>query len=179
MVQPTTCMDATAHYRALVRSGRKAFLEASAPALLFRHVLHMWPPENPVAAPITEILNEDATTANDSTSHSLEALDFVEVYPLEKKPGAPFPELILVGRSNRNDVQLGKDTVSKMHLYLTVREQQWWVADCGSKNGSWIGGMRLPKEQEVQIESRSRMRVGELLLTFYLAHDAYEALGGR
>jgi Inner membrane component of T3SS, cytoplasmic domain len=171
-------MDAAAHYKSLVRLGRQEFLAASAPAVLLRHVLHAWPPSTLVAAPITEMLNGEEITAPVHSTPPPRITD-VEVYPLIKKPAAAFPGMITVGRTVNNDVVLANQSISRLHLYMTHRDGHWWVADAGSKNGSWLAGERLAPRRETKIESAALLRVGELQLSFHLASDAYVALGGQ
>lgn len=172
-------MDAAAHYKGLVRLGRKEFLAASAPALLLRHVLHAWPPPAPVAAPITEILRDDEATAPVQVVTPAPRTTEVEVYPLVKKPGAAFPGMITIGRAANNDVVLPNHSISRLHLYVTQRQDQWWAADAGSKNKSWLDGQALTARKEVRLAPSSTLRLGELVLIFYLAADAYHALGGQ
>lgn len=172
-------MDAAAHYKGLVRLGLQEFLAASAPAVLLRHVLHAWPPPAQVAAPITEILPDEETTAPVQVVTPTPRVTEVEVYPLIKKPGAAFPGMITIGRSPNNDVVLSNHSISRLHLYVTQREGQWWAADADSKNGSWLDGQRLTVRKEVRMPPSSALRLGELMLTFCLAADAYHVLGGQ
>lgn len=170
-------MDAAAHYKGLVRLGRQEFLAAAAPAVLMRQVLHAWPPPTPVNGPITEMLAEDVVTA--PVQVQFPRVTEVEVYPLVKKPGAAFPGMITIGRTGNNDVVLANHSISRLHLYVTQRDGHWYAADAGSKNGSWLSGERLLPRKEVRLVPASTLRLGELLLTFHLAVDAYHALGGQ
>jgi hypothetical protein len=172
-------MDDGPRYRSLVRLGRQEFLAASAPALFLRKVLNVWPPATPVAAPITEMLREDEITAPVHVNAAAMQLSQLEVYPLIKKPAAAFPELITIGRTVNNDVVLANHSISRLHLYVTHRDEQWWIADAGSKNGSWLAGQKLHPRREMKLTPTSHVRVGELFLTFHLANDAYEVLGGQ
>ncbi len=171
-------MDDGPRYRSLVRLGRQEFLAASAPALFLRKVLITWPPTTPVAAPITEMLKGEDITAPVQMPVGAGQASQVEVYPLIKKPAAAFPEKITVGRTVHNDVVLANHSISRLHLYVTRRDEQWWIADAGSKNGSWLGGEKLHPRREVLLTPTANVRIGELFMTFHLANDAYEALGG-
>lgn len=172
-------MEDGPRYRSLVRLGRQEFLAASAPALFLRKVLNVWPPATPVAAPITEMIKGEEITAPVQAPPSSALMAQVEVYPLVKKPAAAFPELITIGRTVNNDVVLANHSISRLHLYVTCKNGQWWIADAGSKNGSWIDGQKLQPRREVLLTSAKLVRVGELYLTFHLAEDAYDALGGQ
>jgi FHA domain len=172
-------MDDGPRYRSLVRLGRQEFLAASAPALFLRKVLVTWPPATPVAAPITEMLKGEDITAPVHVGTGAIQPSQVEVYPLVKKPAAAFPGKITVGRTVHNDVVLANHSISRLHLYVTHRDGQWWIADAGSKNGSWLAGQKLQPRREVPLQPTTPVRIGELFMTFHLASDAYEALGGR
>jgi FHA domain len=172
-------MDDGPRYRSLVRLGRQEFLAASAPALLLRKVLNVWPPATPVAAPITEMIRGEETTAPVHTQSPPSQMAQLEVYPLVKKPAAAFPEIITIGRTVHNDVVLANPSISRLHLYVTCKGGQWWIADAGSKNGSWLDGQKLHPRREVLLTSAKPVRVGEMVLTFHLAADAYDALGGQ
>jgi len=39
---------------------------------------------------------------------------------------------------------------------LSYRDGGWWIADAGSKNGTWVNGQRIEAEQ--------RLQPGDLLL---------------
>ncbi|HRC57481.1 MAG TPA: FHA domain-containing protein [Kofleriaceae bacterium] len=171
-------MDAAAHYKGLVRLGRQEFLAAAAPAMLLRHVLHAWPPPVPVQSPITEMLAEDVVT-NKVEITPVPRNAEVQVYPLAKKPGAAFPDMITIGRTANNDVVLSNHSISRLHLYVSQRDNQWWAADNGSKNGSWLGAERLSPRKEVRLFAAATLRLGELQFSFHLASEAYYLLGGQ
>lgn len=44
-----------------------------------------------------------------------------------------------IGRRDENDICLRKDTyVSRVHAKLHWQNQQWWLEDCNSTNGTFI-----------------------------------------
>lgn len=166
-------VDATAQYRYLAAQGREEFLAASAPAALVRY----------------RAAEDGAGGLDESTmtvEHSADSLDLpfaepgeeLEIYPLAKKPGASFPDRITIGRTSNNDIALNEHSVSRLHAYLRHDGHHWVVADAGSKNGSWLDGVRLEARREIVVRSRSMVRIGDIELTFYVAADLYALLGG-
>ena len=128
----TIVLDQVERYLLLVLQGRAAFLASSAPAALVRRRA------------------EGQDTDSDSRPSLSEEIDTliapvlgrrrgprgVEVYPLVKKPGAPYADMITIGRTPNNDVILRDVTVSRLHAYFRQRGDKWIIADAGSKNGS-------------------------------------------
>lgn len=102
----------------------------------------------------------------------------LRLFPLCKKPGAPFPDRITIGRTSNNDVVLADHSVSRLHAYVKLHGTRWVVADADSRCGSWLAGAALTARRERPIASRAVLRLGDVELTFYLAGDLYIALGG-
>ena len=100
----------------------------------------------------------------------------VEVYPLSKKTGASFPDMITVGRTPNNDVVVRDSTVSRLHAFFKHKDGRWTVADGGSKNGTRLDGEPLEARREREVASGQRVRVGEIELTFYTAPELFDVL---
>jgi hypothetical protein len=169
-------VDAAAHYRHLAQLGRDEFLAASAPTALVR----------------SRREGADAGGLDDGTltvEHSIEDpdyfaadprdLDELELFPLVKKAGASFPDRITIGRTSNNDVAFNEVSISRFHAYLRFEGGRYLIADAGSKNGSFLDGLRLEPRKERTVMSKSVIRLGDVELTFYVAADLYAALGGR
>jgi hypothetical protein len=171
-------MDASAHYRQLISLGRDEFLSAAAPAALVRFRGE----SGDGGGGRTLTLDEDHGGSIDETlplgSFSITDIDMA-IHPLLKKQGASFPDRITVGRTSNNDVSIPDHSISRLHAYVKLANQVWVVADAGSKNGSWLRGEVLEARRERPIQSREVLRLGEVDLTFYLAADLFQVLGGR
>ncbi len=171
-------MDASAHYRQLIKLGRDEFLATAAPAALVRY-------RNEGAADglgaSTLTLDEpiDETLPMDGI-HGFNISDIdMAIHPLAKKAGASFPDRITIGRTTNNDLAIADHSISRLHAYLRSQATGWVVADAGSKNGSWLRGEPLEPRKEKPIRSREVLRLGDVDLTFYLGPDLYQVLGGR
>ena len=174
-------MDASAHYRQLIKLGRDEFLAAAAPAALVRYRGE----SSGGDGGRTLTLDHDGEGSIDETlpmdglgSFSITDIDMA-IHPLLKKAGASFPDRITIGRTSNNDLAIADHSISRLHAYLRSQGTGWVVADAGSKNGSWLRGEPLEPRKEKPIRSREVLRLGDVDLTFYLAIDLYQVLGGR
>lgn len=168
-------MDAAAHYRQLLQLGRDEFLAAAAPAALVRYRKD---DEDPASSGVNTLsLDEEL---EETLPHGRVTIDEVDlqIFPLSKKPGASFPDRITIGRTTNNDVVIADSSISRLHAYVRREGAGWLVADAGSKNGSWVRGEALEPRREKSLPSRGLLKLGDVDLTFYTAHDLYAALGG-
>jgi hypothetical protein len=176
-------MDSTSRYLELARRGKAAFVASAAPAALLRRRGHASPPPSEAgAAPFADFLDldpEGATTSvglHDTFEASSPQVGDLEVYPLLKKPGAAFADMITVGRTGNNDVVLADVTVSRFHAFFRRRGERWIVCDAGSKNGTRLAGEALRPRVETPIRSGLAVRVGDVEAVFYHAADLYDVL---
>ena len=172
-------MDQAAHYRNLAALGRDEFLSSAAPAAFVRFRA-IDEPQDSIDQTLSmddEIREVDETMPVGKVT--LGDVVHMEIYPLVKKAGASFPDRITVGRTSNNDIVVADASISRLHAYVRRDGKQWVVADGGSKNGSWLKGATLEPRRERPLESRAVLRLGDVDLTFYLATDLYNILGGR
>lgn len=172
-MRDTGAVDAAAQYRHLIALGRDEFLAAAAPAALVR-----FRGSSDAGSFIESTLTIEESYDETLPSGAIDLAGTVEVYPLVKKPGASFPDRITIGRTSNNDVAIADASVSRLHAYLRQQGSGWVVADAGSKNGSWLRGETLIARRERAIESRALLRIGDVDMTFYVASDLFEILGG-
>lgn len=170
-------MDAAGHYRHLIGLGREDFLATAAPAAFVRYPSHT--PAGLASADRTLTIDEEALDETMAPPSRFSERELgLEVYPLLKKPGASFADRITIGRTHNNDVVIVDHSVSRLHAYVRQQPTGWVVADAGSKNGSWLDGDTLEPRRERSLPSKILLRLGEVDLTFYVASDLFDALGG-
>ncbi len=163
-------MDAADHYRQLIKLGRDEFLAAAAPAALVRLR--------------GEAESNDPAYSDGSIDETLPIGSFsitdidMEIHPLLKRAGAAHGDRITIGRTSNNDVAIPDHSISRLHAYVRRHGTRWVVADAGSKNGSWLRGEALEPRKEREVHSREIIRLGDVDLTFYLAADLFQVLGG-
>ena len=56
-----------------------------------------------------------------------------------------------IGRRPDNLVVLNDDFVSNEHTLIAFREDQWWVSDIASKNGTYLNGEKLKQPLPLKI----------------------------
>ncbi len=169
-------MDQADHYLQLALLGFDAFVASAAPAALVR-------------AKPGETLLPDEDSRDSSVDLENETMvgheiggkrrSRFEIFPLVKKAGASFPDMITVGRTPNNDVVLRDVTVSRLHAFFkrTADGKKWIVADGGSKNGTQLDGAHLEPRREREVDNGQVVKIGDIELTFYTAAHLFHILG--
>jgi hypothetical protein len=167
-------VDQSEHYYQLVLLGEEQFLASAAPAALVRGQL-----SSAAAAQIDEDSNDTMVASLDGALGKASGpSSSLEVFALAKKPGAPFADMITIGRTPNNDVVIRHITVSRFHSFFRQRDGGWTVSDAGSKNGTYLEGRRLEARKERPVASGHRVRMGDIEATFYSASDLFNVLSG-
>jgi hypothetical protein len=169
-------VDPADHYLDLVKLGKDAFVASAAPAALIRTRRDASTPAPDDASRETSVDLETETFVGAPDGRGRRAGRKIEIYPLAKKPNAPFPEMITVGRTPNNDVVLRDATVSRLHAFFKQKGGVWQIGDGGSKNGTQLDGVALAPRREKQLGSGQIVKIGDLELTFYTAEDLYKLL---
>ena len=174
MVQ--TGVDHAERYLQLALLGREAFIASVAPAALLRPRSGE-DKKRPERMDLRNIYSEDTLLARlDTSTGEEDQTGKYEIYPLIKKPGAPFADMITVGRTANNDVVLKDITVSRFHAFFHQKAAQWVVCDAGSKNGTFLHGDQLEARHEREVKSGDSVRIGDITTTFYTAEDLYDLI---
>jgi hypothetical protein len=166
-------VDQTARYIELCRQGREAFLQGAAEAAVVRAQLRTTDHDADVQAMDTTLM-----ASLEQLARSNGGSDF-EVHPLLKKPGAPFSDMITVGRTANNDVVVNDVTVSRFHAYFRVADGAWKICDAGSKNGTKLAGRPLEPRKEVVLRAGQVITFGEVDVTFYPAAELFDMLAAK
>lgn len=66
-----------------------------------------------------------------------------------------------IGRSMDCTIPLQEDSISRVHLVVHRRQDQIWVEDKGSSNGTFINNVRIAQNSLVNIVGNDRIRVGK------------------
>lgn len=77
-----------------------------------------------------------------------------------KRPGNPLRHLVSIGRSVRNDIAIGVDSVSKVHGYFSANDQDLYFTDHSSKNGSFLNGRPVEPGQKNLLRDGDFIRMG-------------------
>jgi hypothetical protein len=93
------------------------------------------------------------------------------VVPLVKTSKNAFAEMITVGRTPNNDVQIPSHTVSKFHGYFREKPGGggWNYHDSGSAtNGTWVSGRRLAQRETVEVKDGLVLALGPEVRALFL-----------
>jgi hypothetical protein len=83
-----------------------------------------------------------------------------------KKVRDEFPSMITVGRTRNNDLILEDAWVSKLHAYFRAQNGRFDLTDCGSRNGTFVGGKQLAKGAPHLLSFGDVVRFGQLTFRF-------------
>jgi DNA-binding NtrC family response regulator len=79
----------------------------------------------------------------------------------------PRPKGSVVGRSGADaELSLDDGRVSRAHAELAHTVDGWTITDLGSRNGTKLGGQKLPPNRKTPLRSGSVVRIGDTLLVF-------------
>ena len=118
-----TDVDQAERYLQLALLGRSAFLASSAPAALVRRRADGQDTDSDSRPSI----DEEVDTLVAPVLGRRRGPRGVEVYPLAKKPGASFADMITIGRTPNNDVVLRDVTISRFHAYFRQRGEAYGI----------------------------------------------------
>jgi pSer/pThr/pTyr-binding forkhead associated (FHA) protein len=69
---------------------------------------------------------------------------------------------LLIGRGNDAAIRLDDDYVSTRHARIAASDDQWYVEDLGSTNGTYVGAVRIT--QPTTLTLGSQVRIGKTIL---------------
>jgi murein DD-endopeptidase MepM/ murein hydrolase activator NlpD len=69
---------------------------------------------------------------------------------------------ISIGRAPGNDLVIQHSSISRQHARLQLKEDQVWIEDLGSSNGTYFNEQRLPKNQPAQLTAGINLRFGQV-----------------
>ena len=82
-----------------------------------------------------------------------------------KYQGGEFPIVndkpIIVGRSSDLDMVLVEDMVSRKHARITMQQEQIWIEDLGSTNGTFVNGEKIKR---ARLKEGDRVLIGTSIL---------------
>lgn len=82
--------------------------------------------------------------------------DFIEEHIINKKR-------LHIGRHSDNDIRIKSDKVSRQHAILIYHENEFFIRDMNSKNGTFVQNKRIDMEQ---LKDGSVVEIGEYSLIF-------------
>jgi hypothetical protein len=86
------------------------------------------------------------------------------ICPIRCRPGAPKSSTVNLGRNPDNDIALPVGSVSAVHLQFaapTGPGRPWSARDMGSKNGTFIDGVRMIPGQPYELHSGAQLEIAQ------------------
>jgi len=80
--------------------------------------------------------------------------DVNPVYMLDKN-------IMVIGRGNQCDIGIDDLYMSTRHVQLWFEDDEWYIADLGSTNGTYINGKKM-KDEPLILDSGDTIKVGQL-----------------
>lgn len=96
----------------------------------------------------------------------------VKIIPESDVMAAPFhfsSSEIIIGRDSACDLSIEDPTISSRHARLYFRQDQWWLEDLGSTNGTYLNDMLL--SLPTVITGADHLRIGQLLYTIQVEEN--------
>ena len=93
-----------------------------------------------------------------------------QIFPLNRQK-------ILIGSHEGCDIILQADGVSRKHLIVTIEDDNYFVTDQGSVNGSFINDERLVPGRRVEFTSFFPVRIGDNILITLLSDEEASDIG--
>jgi hypothetical protein len=149
----------------LLRDGdRDAFIARSpTPFLLYRTTVT---PEAPRAFKTAMALPVGAVELARAGFELADDMSNIVLLTVEKAPGSPWQQHIIVGRARNSDVCVDEPSISKVHAHITSQAAgEFWLADAGSRNGTWVQDKRVGKNA-VRLTLGAKLKLGDVSLEF-------------
>lgn len=96
--------------------------------------------------------------------------DEPRIYPLTK-------ERITIGGSEDSDISIAATDVSRKHIVVIVEDENFFVVDQGSKNGSFINDEQLIPGKRVPFKSFFPVRLGSNTIISLISDEDFENSG--
>lgn len=78
----------------------------------------------------------------------------------ERLEGRPLKDVVTIGRTPDNVIQLEADLVSRRHAAVVKQNGEVWVEDLRSTNGTFVNGSKVEPGQRVKVGHGDRIRLG-------------------
>jgi len=132
--------------------------------------------ESPIKGKGEPLLLGTSTGGSSSRPRASEPLVF-EVKKGNSRQNA-FGMGVTVGRTDNNDIIVDDNSISRFHAYFLqdAKTYEWKLVDAESKNGTWVGPLKLKAKQSEPLLDLTRVRFGEIEMVFLLPDSFFTYL---
>jgi pSer/pThr/pTyr-binding forkhead associated (FHA) protein len=100
----------------------------------------------------------------------------VEVLPIAKAKGNPYPERVSIGRARNCDLVLRDPSVSKLHAHFRVDQPRLELVDNDSQNGTRVNGRPSAAHQPVVVAPGDVINFGTVTVKLVDAGGLHDLL---
>ncbi len=76
-------------------------------------------------------------------------------------------DMVVIGKMEGvTDVRLDRPAISRIHARIQKKEQGYWIADLDSKNGTFVNGKKLEKEEERLLQAEDLVVFADMSYRF-------------
>ena len=100
----------------------------------------------------------------------------IEVLPVIKAPGNPYPDRVSVGRARNCDIVMRDPSVSKLHAHFRIGGGKLELVDIDSQNGTRVNGRPLAPHQPAQVANGDTVLFGSVACKIVDAAALYDLL---
>jgi hypothetical protein len=100
------------------------------------------------------------------------------ILEVKKKEDNPFPNMIFVGRTQRSDIPISHNGISKSHAFFELDDNlgQWYLTDNNSTNGTNINDTALAAQQKQAVNYGDIISFGTMKFKFVQADQIWKIL---
>jgi pSer/pThr/pTyr-binding forkhead associated (FHA) protein len=113
----------------------------------------------------TNLYSTDGRLLTDDPTEDVESLSAMEV---SKGKNNSFGLGVTVGRTRNNDLFINDERISRFHAFFQIRDGSWAISDAGSRNGTFVDGLRLDARRPHPLPARARLDFGGFRARFFL-----------
>ena len=79
------------------------------------------------------------------------------------------PETVIGKERKKVDICIANDpTISRRHCCITIQNDQFYLSDMGSSNGTYFGGKKLVPQQPVKLQDGDRFTISDQTFLFHI-----------
>ncbi|MBQ1924696.1 MAG: FHA domain-containing protein [Proteobacteria bacterium] len=116
-------------------------------------------------------MTDNTQTILSSTAQALKLKKYTLSTPFEAHKQSFQKRLIYIGSHPDSDFCLAEPSISRQHAKLELDETGCRLVDLGSKNGTFIGDIRI---NDIYLTNHTTFRCGAVEITFDLQSDTFE-----